>query len=681
MLILEVGTEEIPARFLPDTIQRLRENGEKLFGEYRLSFKNIRAYATPRRLTLVAEIDPMQRATEKEVWGPPVQAAYDQTGNPTKAAEAFARAHNLDIRNLQRREKGKGLYVVAVVSESSQPVTTLLPYILPKLITSLSFPKSMRWGDGTLRFARPIHWILALYKSEKVQFALEDLKSGSTTRGHRFLSPATFEVKDGRAYVNLLRNNFVILDPEERRKMIIDGIGKLATSISASLVDDDELLQHVVFLIEYPSPVLGSFPQEYLSLPRELLITVMRGHQKYFALQEAGGSLTNFFVTVSNTRSDNAPMIRRGAEKVIKARFEDARFYYDQDRKTPSMVRLEGLRKVIYHDRLGTLYEKTQRLTALAGYLASRCAPAKAHDVHTAALLSKTDLITGVVREFPELQGIMGMYYARAEGYGEEIAQGLAEHYMPAYSGAKVPETDIGAILSLADKLDNLASFFMLGQTPSGTEDPFALRRQAIGITSILRERRYDVDLTEALTRALDPFSLKDPETVVTDLVRFFEQRFEPYFAGMGFTADSIASVVHLLKDRPMHSLEGRLAALRDFRDHADYPQFLLAIKRVNNISPREEMPLPDPVMYEHNEERGLHSEVERVHPEVERLLREGKYLDALTALASVREAINSFFDKVLVMDKREEVKRNRLALIKTIQVLSHQIADFAKLS
>jgi glycyl-tRNA synthetase beta chain len=374
-------------------------------------------------------------------------------------------------------------------------------------------------------------------------------------------------------------------------------------------------------------------------------------------------------------------MIRKGAEKVIKARFEDARFYYDQDRKTPSMVRLEGLRKVIYHDRLGTLYEKTQRITALAGYLASRCASAKAQDVHTAALLSKTDLISGVVREFPELQGIMGMYYARAEGYGDEIARGLAEQYMPAYSGAKVPETDIGAILSLADKMDNLASFFMLGQPPSGTEDPFALRRQAIGITSILRERRYEINLTEALTKALDPFGLTEPQTVITDLVRFFEQRFEPYFAGMGFPADSIGSVVHLLKDRPMHSLEGRLAALRDFRDHGDYPHFLLAIKRVNNISPREEMPLPDAAMYEHDEERGLHSEIERVRPEVERLLREGRYLDALTALGSVKEAINSFFDKVLVMDKREEIKRNRLALIKAVQVLSLQIADFTKLS
>lgn len=680
-LILEIGTEEIPARFLPETIQKLRENGERLLGEYRLPHRNVRAYATPRRLTLMAEIDLMQRATEKEVWGPPVNVAYDESGAPTKAAEAFAKANNVELSSLRRRDKGRGVYLIAVVSESSQPTATLLPEVLLKIITSLSFPKSMRWGDGTLRFARPIHWILALYKNEKVLFSLEELRSSGTTRGHRFLSPGSFDVKDGRAYINLLRNNFVVLDPEERRKMILDGIGKLASSVKATLVEDEELIQHVAFLVEYPSPVICAFPQDYLSLPRELLVTVMKGHQKYFALQEPGGSLANHFVVVSNTRPDNAAIIQRGAEKVIKARFEDARFYYDQDRKTLSTERLEGLRKVIYHDRLGTLFEKTQRLTALADFLVQRCAPEKAEDVHRAALLSKTDLITGVVREFPELQGTMGMYYARAEGYGEEIARGLAEQYLPAHSGGRLPETDIGAILSLADKFDNLSSFFMLGLTPTGAEDPFALRRQAIGITSILRERRYELTITEVLREGLGLFRIDQPESVLADLLRFFEQRFEPYFASAGFPGDSISSVLHLLREQPVHALEGRLSALAAFRDHADYPQFLLAVKRVNNISPAEEMPGPDAALFEHDEERALHSEVGRVQPETARLLESGRYLDAVRALAGLKDVINSFFDKVLVMDKREEVRRNRLALLKTVQGLSRQIADFSKLS
>ena len=681
LLLVELGTEEIPARFLPEAIAKLRENGERLFAEYRLSVSTLKAYATPRRLTLLADVDPVQTAVEREVWGPPVSAAFDETGNPTKAAEAFAKAQGVPIDSLQRREKGKGAYIVASVKEEARPATDVLPEILTKLILSLNFPKSMRWGDSDFRFVRPIHWILSLYNNEKVVFEIRDLQSGSTTRGHRFLSPASFEIRDIRAYINLLRNNYVILDPEERVRMILEGSNRLAASVNAVLVQDDELLNHVSFLIEYPVPVLGTFPFEYLALPRELLITVMKGHQKYFALEDRYGKLSNSFIIVSNTKPDNAETVRRGAERVIKARFEDARFYFEEDRRVPLMERLEGLKKVIYHERLGSIHAKTLRIDSLAGFIAERCHPGRKEDIHTAALLTKTDLISGVVREFPELQGIMGGYYARLEGYKEDVARAVSEHYRPAFSGDKVPETDIGAVVSLADKCDNLASFFMLGLTPTGTEDPFALRRQALSSLAILIQRRLDISLEEILSKALEPYSIDNRDAIVDQLIAFIAQRAEHYFQSEGFPQDVVAAVMGHLRNRPLHRVIETLAALKTFREDPGCAPFLLVMKRVNNIAPREEMPEVSPALFVENEERVLWERLGMVKTGLPAAIASHDDKAAIDLLATLQEPVNLFFDKVLIMDKRDEVKRNRLSLLRQILDLSIQVADFSKLS
>src|SRR5208283_3646375 len=357
-LVLEIGTEEIPARFLPSAIVKLKESADRIFTECRLSFDSLKTFATPRRLSLFADLDPLQNASEKEIWGPPANVAFTEGGLPTKAAEAFMRSSGASLEDLTRKEKGKGSYVVAIVKEPARRTADLLPEILKKLILSLNFPKSMRWADGTLRFARPIHWIFALYDTDRIKFELDGIKSNNVTRGHRFLSPASFEIKDSRAYINLLKNNFVVLDQEERMKIILEGANKLASSVNASLLEDAQLLQHVAFLVEYPVPVLGTFAEEYLSLPKELLVTVMKDHQKYFALEDSNGNLTNYFIIISNTKLENAEIVRKGAERVIKARFEDARFYVEQDKKIPSTTRLQGLKKVVFHDRLGTIYQK-----------------------------------------------------------------------------------------------------------------------------------------------------------------------------------------------------------------------------------------------------------------------------------------------------------------------------------
>ncbi|GER94808.1 glycine--tRNA ligase subunit beta [hot springs metagenome] len=690
-MLLEIGTEEVPARFLPSAIIKLKENAEKIFSEYRLIYKSIKTYATPRRLSMIAEVAPVQEAAEKEVWGPPVNAAFDKDGMPTKAAEAFAKTYGLHIKDLLKKEKGKGTYVVAVIRETSQQTIDLLPDVLQRLVLSLNFPKSMRWGNGSLRFVRPIHWILSTYNNQRVIFEIDGLKSSNMTRGHRFLSPAAFEIKDCKTYINLLRNNFVILDPDERRKIILEGSQKLASTVNASLIQDNTLLEHVTYLVEYPVPILGTFPSEYLYLPDELLITVMKGHQKYFALQDDRGKLTNYFIIVSNTKIENAETVKKGAEKVIKARFEDARFYYEEDKKIHLTKRIEELKRVIYHDKLGSLYDKSMRIASIADFIANKCCQQLEHfeqfkqDVHTAALLSKTDLISGTVGEFPELQGIMGGYYALNDGYNENIAKALSEQYLPGFSGDRLPETTIGAILSLSDKLDNLASFFLLGLTPTGTEDPFALRRQALGIISILIDKRYNINISELLDAALksqrEEVREQKTENIFNALIEFFEQRIEPLFQSYGYPLDSISAVMNFVKNSPFYTLKERLNAIQKFKEDSGYESFLLAIKRINNIAPKHELPPVNTDMFIQEEEKILHKDVESLTPDINSFIAENKYYDAIKLLSCLKESINRFFDKVLVMDKNEDIKQNRLSLIKSIQMLALQIADFSKLS
>jgi glycyl-tRNA synthetase beta chain len=681
LLIFEIGTEEVPARFLPDAMSQMRANAERLFNEYRLGFGSLKTYATPRRLTLLAEIDRAQIAVEKEVWGPPENVSFDKEGRPTKAAEAFAKSQGILISAISVREKGKGRYVVATVTESSRQTSEVLPEIMPKLLESLHFPKAMHWGDGSFRYVRPIHWLLAIYDNQKVRFEIEGVNSTNITRGHRFLSPASFEIKDAKTYINLLRNNFVVIDPAERKKSIVEGINKLASSVNASVINDENLLTHVSFLVEYPVPVLGTFSQDYLDLPGELLITVMKDHQKYFALENGRGNLTNYFVVVSNTRQENAETVKKGAEKVIKARFEDARFYYEEDRKVPLTERLEGLKKVVFHDRLGSTYEKSVRVAAIADFLAASCCPDRKEEVHTSALLSKADLISGVVREFPELQGIMGAYYALNDGYKKEIAQAIKEQYLPGYSGDRLPNSHAGAILSLADKLDNIASFFMLGQVPTGTEDPFALRRQTIGAMLILIDKRYSVALDDLLHIALKPYSIDHSDDVINNIVRFFEQRFDPIFQSAGYSTDLISAVVQFVRRMPLYLIKDRMDSLKQLKENADYEGFLLILKRINNISPKSDLPPVSTDLLVHEEEKSLYAAVASTMPQIASCIEKNEPSDAIKLLMTLREPVNLFFDKVLIMDKNEAVKQNRLSLIKSIQTSSLQIADFSKLT
>ncbi|UCE78291.1 MAG: glycine--tRNA ligase subunit beta [Nitrospiraceae bacterium] len=681
-LLLEIGTEEIPARFFPAVLDQSRDNARRLFDEYRITCGDIRSYATPRRMVLMIDtVNPVQTDLTKEVFGPSHKAAFDAQGNPTRAAQGFAESLGVPVSDLKVKKKGKNDYVVAQIEEKGSETKKVLPDILKKLILSLHFPKSMRWGAGTLSFARPIHWILALFDSEIITFELDGIKSSNLTRGHRFLSPASFKIKDPSSFGNLLENNYVHLDPEKRKKIIREGIDNLFHQSDARPLMDEELLDTVNFLVEYPTPVLCSFDREYLELPKELLITVMKDHQKYFAVQDGEGRLANNFIVVSNTTSDNSETIRIGAERVIKARFDDAKFYYHEDLKKSLFSRIDDLKQMTFHDEIGSIYEKVQRLTAMTEYLADAIIPALKDKAVRSALLSKSDLITGVVREFPELQGVMGSYYAQHGGEADEILESFKEQYMPHALGSPLPKTEVGALLSLSDKIDTVASFFSIGHCPTGSEDPFAIRRQAMGIVSILLDRKYPFALRTLFDRALNnlkglPFNKRTAQNIQN----FMEQRIEFIFSSAGFEADLILSVLPLSYDHPLQSIAGRLEAIRNFRKEDIFPDFLLVMKRVFNIIPKKDLPAVNTSLLGQQEEKMLYDTFLSMQDELIHACKKEDYAKGLLTLSLLTTPVNTFFDKVLVMDKQEKIKINRLSLLTDIWTHALLIADFSKL-
>jgi glycyl-tRNA synthetase beta chain len=680
--LLEIGTEEIPARFLPGAIEDLRNSAARLLEDYRIGSENIETFATPRRLVLLAEnVNAVQRDITKVVFGPSKKAAFDDNGSPTKAAAGFANSLGIKVSDLTVRQKGKNEYVTAVIEEKGLQTNSVLPEIFRKIILSLHFPKTMRWANGNLSFARPIHWILAIFDSHVMDFEIEGIKSNNLTKGHRFLSPASSQVKDIASYMKLLEHNFVILDQQKRKDIIRENMIKLFEASDKQPHFDEDLLTTVTFLVEYPVPVVCSFDNEYLALPKELLITVMKDHQKYFAVRDAEGKLSNDFVVISNTLRENSETVRIGAERVIKARFDDAKFYFNEDMKKSLASRVEDLKQVTFHDRLGTLYEKSQRLTSIGTFLAEKLASSKMDEIVRAALLAKTDLVTGVVREFPELQGTMGKYYSQHDGEDNEVAEALEEQYLPSFLGSTLPQTDVGTMLSLSDKIDNIASFFSIGLVPTGSEDPFALRRQAMGIVSMLLDRGYDISLSEVFANALRTLhEAKKSEITSGTINNFMEQRIEYVLTSTGYDHDLIKAVLPLSSSYPLRTITARIDALEKFKQDIIYSDFLLVIKRVYNIIPEADLPAVNAQLFIQDEEKNLHESLTMLRSEFLPLIEKENYYESLLTLSQITPNVNNFFDRVLVMDKKEEIKTNRLALLKDIWSTAYVLADFSKL-
>lgn len=678
-ILLEIGTEEIPARFIPGVLRDLKSIAESTFKQSNIEFAATSSMATPRRMALkISGVAVQQEDRVREAFGPPKQAAYGPDGALTQAALGFARSQGVAPESLVIKQKGKGEYIAAVIEEKGQPTETLLPEVLKKIVLSLNFPKSMRWGDGTVRFARPIHWIVALFGSDTVRFEIEGIVSGNKSRGHRFLSPDEFVVDTIDGYEKALDERFVVVDIQERMERIRQQSIAIGKESGGEPELDEELLSIVACLVEYPMPVRGRFPSKYLSLPDELLRAVMVGHQKYFPIKDSNG-LVDSFVIVSNTRSENAGVISAGAERVIKARFEDARFYYEEDTKVTLHSRLEALKKVTFQEKLGSIYDKSMRVQAVASAIAKELAPSKSAQVTRAAELMKCDLISGVVREFPELQGIMGKYYATNDREDAEVAEAMREQYLPAFSGDRVPATEVGTVIALADRIDNIASFFSIGMKPSGSEDPYALRRQALGIISILTERNIPITLRGLLGHAISNVKKKGPK-LESDIEAFFAQRFEALFAGKGYSHDLIQSVLGYCMDMPMSELMGRIDALQAFKKEPAFNEFLVAIKRVRNIVPDTALPQVNESLFKDAAEGALWSAIKTADEAVTSSLNQGDFAVALKALSTLVPHITKFFDAVMVMDKDEAVKGNRLAILKSLWSIASRICDFSKL-
>ncbi|MEN2994546.1 MAG: glycine--tRNA ligase subunit beta [Thermodesulfovibrio sp.] len=675
-LLFEIGVEEIPARFLPLGKIQLEENLKKILSEYRINISEFKVFITPRRLVLIANLSEEQEPEEKLIWGPPAHIAFDESGTAKEPALAFAKAQGVSIEQLQIKQKGKGNYVCVLLKQKGKKTEEVLPEILKSLFTSLNFPKMMRWGNKNLRFVRPIRWLLALYKDKVIPFEIDGIKAGEYTEGHRFLSENPLKIEKISDYEKILESAFVIVDQNKRRNIIISQADRLASTVNGKIFWDQELLEEVTNLIEYPEAVLCKFSEEYLKLPKELLITVMKDHQRYFSIVDNEGNLKNYFVVISNTKSENEENIRKGAERVIKARFEDAKFYYEEDLKKGIENLLEKTKGVVYHKELGSLYDKAIRIRKIASKIANIIMPEKIKLVELASKYSKADIASGVVGEFPELQGIMGGYYARHAGFPEEVFYAIREHYLPKGFTDEIPSNDLGCIISIADKIDHISSFFYIGEIPSATEDPFGLRRAANGIIAILLKKKYPLTMSYLVSTVSEWIS----EEVKKQILSFLTQRFESVLEMSGYEINLIKTISELIPIFPPYEIEERLKALKEFKASEKFEGFFLAVKRVSNIIKNyERMPL-NKDLFVLSEEKELYSSMEEIKKELNDYLKNEKYINALYHLDRLTPTINKFFDNVLVMDKDENIKRNRLALLQELSEILKSVADISKL-
>jgi glycyl-tRNA synthetase beta chain len=682
-LLLEIGTEEIPAAFLPKALRDLEEIARREMAANLIPCGEIRTMGTPRRLFLtVEEVAERQQDQVIEKLGPAVRAAFDEQGNPSRAAVGFARGQGIDVAELERITTEKGEYICARKKITGEATEGLLPAILTKVITDIPFRKSMRWSDLEFRFARPIHWILALYDGRIVPFRIANLESGNLSRGHRFMSPGSFPVADREEYLAKTRDHFVIVDPDERRAIIQEETQKAASAVGGRVLPSAELLETVTFLTEYPTVVCGNFDREYLKLPQEVLITAMIHHQKYFPVVDEGGALLPHFLTINNTLARDPAVVKKGNEKVIRARLSDARFFFEADRKIPLDRRVEDLRKVVFHTLLGTSYEKVMRFRKLASWIAGRIDPALAGRVDRAALLAKADLDTRMVGEFAELQGIMGREYALLAGEDRIVAKAIYEHYLPTAAGGELPETDEGAAVSIADKTDTIVGFFGVGLIPTGTADPYALRRQALGIINIILAKRYSLPIDALIDESLavlGPLLKRPSDEIKGAVLEFFKGRFENQLIAQDHPYDVVDAVL-ATGVQNLVAADDKIRAMETFKSDPDFHPLAIAFKRVVNIIRGFQNGAVDPGLFSGMEEKNLHEAFLKIRETVFMLISRGDYPGVLSELARLREPVDAFFETVLVMAEDDQIRRNRLSLLKEISTLFHDVADFSRI-
>lgn len=684
-LLLEIGTEELPARILPQLAEALARDVVTELDKVQLSHSDSRWFATPRRLAvLIHDVAVTQPEQRHERRGPALQAAFDDAGQPTRAAEGFARSCGVSVAQLETIETDKGAWLINVQRQPGKPTAELLPGIVTATLDSLPMPKRMRWGSGDAEFLRPVRWIVLLFGSEAIPAHIFGLTAGKTTFGHRFHCPAPITLERAAEYPDRLRQpGWVIADFGERRQMIRRQTETLAAEVSGRAVIGSELLDEVTALVEWPVALLGAFEERFLDVPPEALMTTMQDNQKYFPIVSNDGILLPYFITIANLASHDPDQVRSGNERVIRPRFSDAEFFWQQDRQRPLVSRREALKHVIFQQQLGTLYDKSLRVERL---VAASALPAEAEPelVRRAARLAKCDLLTDMVQEFPELQGIMGRYYACHDGEPGELAQALEEQYLPRFAGDRLPETMTGKVLALAERLDTLVGIFAIGQAPTGTRDPFALRRSALGVIRLLIEGRLDVDLLELLQEAAQGYAgiAIDAANAVTRVLDFIMERLRGYYLEQGYRPDAFEAV---LANRPtrLADFDRRLKAVIAFGELPEAASLAAANKRIRNILRKAEddisVELRPDLLHAPAEQR-LAQAMMGLAATATDLMAAGDYELALQQLAALREPVDQFFDEVMVMTDDTEVRANRLVLLDRLSRLFSGAADLSRL-
>ncbi len=682
--LLEIGTEEIPAGFLTKAYSDLAHAARKLLERLRLGHGPIRVFGTPRRLALLVEkLAPGQEERVIENIGPAKRIAFDADGKPTKAGIGFARGQGISPEELETVTTEKGEYVCVRKRESGEESVSLMARELPGFIASIPFRKTMRWHNLEPRFVRPIHWIVALYGNRIIPFAGFGVESGGRSRGHRFMAPEEFTIPQPAQYLELCRKARVIADPAERKAMIKQQLTELEQRLGGRVIPDPELLETVTNLVEMPQAIAGSFAKDFLELPEEVLITVMRHHQKYFCLRDGDGRLMAHFITVNNTLARDPEIVVHGNQRVLLARLNDARFFYREDLKIPLEEFVERLKSVVFQAKLGTSWEKVERFRALAEMLADRLCPEKKAKISRTALLCKADLESNMVCEFSDLQGVMGREYARRAGEDEEVATGIYEHYLPTGSGSALPSCDCGAIVGLADKLDTIAGCFGVGLQPTGSADPYALRRQALGIISICLDRNYRFSLGELIDAALALLAdkLEKPAAEVKhEILEFIKGRFFHAQTAAGIPAGIVEAVLTAEFDEIV-TTAARVEALNSFRERDDFTDMITAFKRIMNITRKEaEEYRLVPEAFTETAEKELYQAWQTASNRLAEALAAEEFARALGTVAELKPAIDTFFDDIMVMVEEREVRENRLALLQKIAADFRKVANFSRL-
>ncbi len=684
--LVELGTEELPPLALPELQRAFATGIGKGLAEAALTHAEIQSFATPRRLAvLVRGLAARQPDQQIRRRGPPVSAAFDAGGQPTRAATAFADSCGVAVDALVRVREGKGEFLFHEGMKTGALTPTLLPQIVQASLDALPIPKRMRWGASEAEFVRPVHWLVMLYGSSIVPARLLDTESGKTTRGHRFHAPGPLALTTAGEYVTALRERGrVLADFSERRERIRSQVVARSATLGGRAVISDALLDEVTALVEWPVAIEGRFEERFLKLPREVLVSTLQDHQRYFAVEDAGGTLTSWFITVSNIESRDPSKVRAGNERVVRPRLSDAAFFFDQDRRQPLAGFATGLDRVTYQAKLGSIGDKSRRVATLASRLAA-VAGADPVSLARAALLAKCDLQSAMVGEFPELQGIMGAYYAAADGEATEVATAIREHYLPRGAGDALPAMPTGIALALADKLDTLAGIFALGQKPSGTRDPFGLRRAAIGCLRIILERRLDVDLRELIAVALAAQPIQSA-AAAEELLGFMMERLRSWYLGEGgteaFTTEMFAAVLAVQPSVPL-DFDARLHALASFQQRPEATSLAAANKRIANILRKSEASAGgsvDPALLRAPAEQALHAALAALAGEVRTAVQARDYDGALERLATLRPPIDAFFEDVMVNDPDTALRANRLALVGSIRDLFGGIADLSRL-